>query len=186
MKRFPTLRPGAFQGATKVARGRRTVSGSGLETRDQAEWFTQPVRGIARPWLDELARRLADVDALGRGERDVVLEAGHTALLRSLHAKLSRLFLIELHALRLTAGEAATAGAGEAVTDKETWSAFIEQASDPGAGGSRPSRGCRWRRRRRSRHGSPRTVHCWRRCWAGHRESCARSVSARATATGAD
>ncbi|MER6068565.1 type 2 lanthipeptide synthetase LanM family protein [Streptomyces sp. NPDC001817] len=108
------------------------MGGSGLETRDQAEWFIQPVRGIARPWRDELARRLADVDALGREERDVVVEAGHTALLRSLHAKLSRLFLIELHALRLTAGEVGTAGGGEAAADRETWSAFIEQAGEPG------------------------------------------------------
>ncbi|MGW0884745.1 type 2 lanthipeptide synthetase LanM family protein [Streptomyces sp. NPDC002671] len=98
--------------------------------RDQADWFAQPVRSIARPWRDELARRLAAVDGLGRDERDLVLDAGHTALLRSLHAKLSRLFLIELHALRLvTDGRPPAAGTAP---DTATWAAYIEQAGRAG------------------------------------------------------
>ncbi|WP_078868662.1 type 2 lanthipeptide synthetase LanM family protein [Streptomyces sp. NRRL B-1347] len=102
------------------------------QARDEAQWFARPVRNVARPWRAELARRLAAVAALGGRERDVILEAGHTALLDSLHAKLSRLFLIELHALRLTAdGGRADAGAA-AGSDDPTWTAFIEQAGADG------------------------------------------------------
>lgn len=104
---------------------------------DETEWFTQPVRSIARPWREALARRLTAVYALGPAERDVVLEAGHTALLRSLHAKLSRLFLIELHALRMAAGpgpaddDPTGTGTGPG-PDTDTWASFIEQASEEG------------------------------------------------------
>lgn len=108
------------------------MSGSAPEKRDEAEWFAQPVRNIARPWREELARRLAAVDALGRGQREAVLEAGHTALLRSLHAKLSRLFLIELHALRMAAGGGRAAEGAGAGSDTRTWAAFIEQAGEEG------------------------------------------------------
>ncbi|MFI9809139.1 type 2 lanthipeptide synthetase LanM family protein [Streptomyces sp. NPDC052301] len=96
------------------------------EQHDKADssGFARPVRRIARPWRDRLAHRLAGVEGLDRAERDVVLEAGHDALLQSLHAKLSRLFLIELHALRLAAGN----GPVEAAADTETWAAFIEEA----------------------------------------------------------
>ncbi|WP_225839309.1 type 2 lanthipeptide synthetase LanM family protein [Streptomyces sp. NK08204] len=102
------------------------------------------MRSIARPWRDELARRLAAVNGLGQDEREVVLDAGHTALLRSLHAKLSRLFLIELHALRLATGgrppAAGTAagtgpGAGAATgnaSDPQIWAAYLEQAGRAG------------------------------------------------------
>ncbi|MEU5434922.1 type 2 lanthipeptide synthetase LanM family protein [Streptomyces sp. NPDC020719] len=99
----------------------------------EGEWFARPVRTIARPWREELARRLSAVDALGDEERDVVLEAGHTALLRSLHAKLSRLFLIELHALRMAArGGRVDADDGAGYDDTKTWTAFIEQAEEDG------------------------------------------------------
>ncbi|MFH9070968.1 type 2 lanthipeptide synthetase LanM family protein [Streptomyces alboflavus] len=113
------------------AAGHRPGERSG-EQRHEADWFAQPVRAIARPWHDELARRLAAVDGLGRAERDVVLDAGHTSLLRSLHAKLSRLFLIELHALRMAAaGVRAGEGTGSG-SDTRTWVAFIEQACQEG------------------------------------------------------
>ncbi|MCF3130367.1 type 2 lanthipeptide synthetase LanM family protein [Streptomyces olivochromogenes] len=109
---------------------------TGSDRRGEAEWFAEPVRSIARPWREELARRLAAVDALSPAERDVVLEAGHTGLLKSLHAKLSRLYLIELHALRMAlgggppgAGEREGAGGG---TDTETWAAFIKEAGQEG------------------------------------------------------
>ncbi|MCZ0991477.1 hypothetical protein O1M54_48930 [Streptomyces diastatochromogenes] len=105
------------------------MSGSTPDGVDEAEWFAGPVRGIARPWRDDLARRLAAVTALDRVERDVVLEAGHTALLRSLHAKLSRLLLVELHALRLAGGAGPDAGGA---ADTRTWAAFIEQAGAEG------------------------------------------------------
>ncbi|MFE9095907.1 type 2 lanthipeptide synthetase LanM family protein [Streptomyces sp. NPDC007264] len=108
------------------------MSGSGLENGYDAEWFTPPVRAAARPWREELARRLAGISALGREERDVVLEAGHTALVRSLHAKLSRLFLIELHALRLETGGVRPPGSPAAAADTDTWAAFIEQAAEKG------------------------------------------------------
>ncbi|MGW4567862.1 type 2 lanthipeptide synthetase LanM family protein [Streptomyces sp. NPDC004561] len=99
---------------------------------DEAQWFAEPVRAMARPWREELARRLAAIDGLEPRERIVVLEAGHTALLRSLHAKLSRLLLIELHAVRLAAGAGpAGDGAGER-SDTETWSTFIAQAGRKG------------------------------------------------------
>ncbi|MFK0019883.1 type 2 lanthipeptide synthetase LanM family protein [Streptomyces sp. NPDC090798] len=100
--------------------------------RDEAEWFARPVRTIGRPWREELARRLAAVDALSRDEQEAVLEAGHTALLRSLHAKLSRLFLIELHALRMTAGGGRHAEDAAAGSDTQTWTAFLEQAGEEG------------------------------------------------------
>ncbi|MEU1518497.1 type 2 lanthipeptide synthetase LanM family protein [Streptomyces sp. NPDC005811] len=110
-------------------RPREPAQGDG----DETEWFARPVRVLARPWREELARRLADVDTLGAGERDVVLEAGHTALLRSLHAKLSRLFLIELHALRIAAdGAEGGARAGAGASDTASWAAFIELASQDG------------------------------------------------------
>lgn len=100
--------------------------------RDEAEWFAQPVRTIVRPWREQLARRLAAVEALGREEREAVLEAGHTALLKSLHAKLSRLFLIELHALRIAAGGARNAEGAAAGSDTQTWTAFLERAAQEG------------------------------------------------------
>lgn len=118
------------------------------EERDEAEWFGRPVRTLARPWREELAHRLAAVDTLSRSERDVVLEAGHGALLKSLHAKLSRLFLLELHALRIAAGEG-EAGPGAGLgSDTQTWAAFIEQACEDGyldrlAAGRYPSVGPR-------------------------------------------
>ncbi|HEY5834577.1 type 2 lanthipeptide synthetase LanM family protein [Streptomyces sp.] len=93
---------------------------------DQPLWFAAPVARIAAPWQDALTRRLAGIGGLDPAERDLVREAGHTALLTSLHGRLSRLFLIELHALRLARG-----GAGSA-QDTETWSAFIEEASQDG------------------------------------------------------
>lgn len=108
------------------------MSGSAPEKRDEAEWFAQPVRNIARPWREKLARRLDAVDALGREEREAVLEAYHTALLKSLHAKLSRLFLIELHALRMAAGGGRAAESAGAGSDTRTWAAFIEQACEEG------------------------------------------------------
>ncbi|WP_053664173.1 type 2 lanthipeptide synthetase LanM family protein [Streptomyces sp. MMG1121] len=98
------------------------------QDEDETQWFARPVRRIAQPWRDELARRLAAVDGLDRAERDVVLDAGHVALLKSLHAKLSRLFLIELHALRLAAGD----GGAQAGSDTQTWAAFIEEAGREG------------------------------------------------------
>ncbi|MFD9817618.1 type 2 lanthipeptide synthetase LanM family protein [Streptomyces violascens] len=119
------------------------VSGSLPGTSNETEHFARPVRSIARPWRDELARRLAAVGSLGQQERDVLLEAGHTTLLRSLHAKLSRLFLIELHAMRLA--EAGAEAGGDA--GKATWDAFIEQACEEGylarLGGRYPSVGPR-------------------------------------------
>ncbi|MEU4037440.1 type 2 lanthipeptide synthetase LanM family protein [Streptomyces collinus] len=105
---------------------------TGGQDTGETEWFAGPVRSIARPWRDELARRLAAVDDLDRAERATVLEAGHTALLRSLHAKLSRLFLIELHALRMTAGGGPAPGDAAAGTDTRTWTEFIEQAGAEG------------------------------------------------------
>ncbi|MFG3281253.1 type 2 lanthipeptide synthetase LanM family protein [Streptomyces sp. NPDC048111] len=78
---------------------------------------------MARPWRDQLARQIAELTTIAPAEREVILEAGHTHLVRSLHAKLARLFLIELHALRLTGG------AGADAAGQETWDAFIEQAS---------------------------------------------------------
>ncbi|WP_369373533.1 type 2 lanthipeptide synthetase LanM family protein [Streptomyces sp. cg36] len=96
----------------------------------EAEWFARPVRTIARPWREELARRLAAVDQLSDKERDVVLDAGHEALLRSLHAKLSRLFLIELHALRLTAGGESPESRARA--ESEIWTDFVERAAQDG------------------------------------------------------
>ncbi|MER6473807.1 type 2 lanthipeptide synthetase LanM family protein [Streptomyces collinus] len=105
---------------------------AGERDTGETEWFAGPVRSIARPWRDELARRLAAVDDLDRAERATVLEAGHTALLRSLHAKLSRLFLIELHALRMTAGEGPAPGDAAPATDTRIWAEFIEQAGEAG------------------------------------------------------
>ncbi|MEU6049114.1 type 2 lanthipeptide synthetase LanM family protein [Streptomyces xanthochromogenes] len=104
----------------------------------ETEHFARPVRSIARPWRDQLARALAELSSLDATERDVILEAGHTALLRSLHAKLSRLFLIELHALRLsgpTAGAGAAPGPGSgsgAESGRAIWDAFVEQAGAEG------------------------------------------------------
>ncbi|GHI04070.1 lanthionine synthetase [Streptomyces cellostaticus] len=102
------------------------------EGGSESEWFAGPVRSLARPWREELARRLAAVDALHPEERDAVLEAGHTALLRSLHAKLSRLFLIELHALRMAGGAEPGAERAGAGSDTQTWAAFIELAGEEG------------------------------------------------------
>ncbi|MFD9883317.1 type 2 lanthipeptide synthetase LanM family protein [Streptomyces alboflavus] len=113
------------------AAGHRPGERSG-EQRHEADWFAQPVRAIARPWHADLVRRLAAVDGLGRAERDVILGAGHTSLLRSLHAKLSRLFLIELHALRMAAAGAPDGEGAGAGSDTQTWAAFIEQACQEG------------------------------------------------------
>lgn len=99
---------------------------------DEQQWFDRPVRVIARPWREELARRLAAVPGLGREERDTVLDAGHSALRKSLHAKLSRLFLIELHALHMVTGGGRSAEGPGPGSDTETWAAFIEQAGEEG------------------------------------------------------
>lgn len=110
------------------------MSGPVAQRQDagETEWFARPVRNIARPWRNKLARRLAAVDDLDRAEGATVLEAGHTALLRSLHAKLVRLFLIELHALRRTARGGPVPEDVAAGTDTRTWSEFIEQAGEDG------------------------------------------------------
>ncbi|MEU1406672.1 type 2 lanthipeptide synthetase LanM family protein [Streptomyces sp. NPDC005728] len=105
------------------------VSGSASDGGEETEWFGRPVRNIARPWRADLARRLAAVTALGREEREVLLEAGHTALHTSLHAKLSRLFLLELHALRMAGGAGPET---ESAADTRTWAAFVEQAGEEG------------------------------------------------------
>ena len=104
------------------------MSGSAPESGNESEWFARPVQSLARPWREELARRLTDVDTLHPAEREAVLEAGHSALLRSLHAKLSRLFLIELHALRMAQGAEPTG----ADSGTETWAAFMELAGEEG------------------------------------------------------
>ncbi|MEU9990966.1 type 2 lanthipeptide synthetase LanM family protein [Streptomyces sp. NPDC048045] len=106
------------------------MSGSVPQGGDESEWFARPVGTLARPWREELARRLAAVDGLAPEERDTLLEAGHTALLRSLHAKLSRLFLIELHALRMAQGAACDAEGTGDESDRRTWAAFIELADE--------------------------------------------------------
>ncbi|MEU5540555.1 type 2 lanthipeptide synthetase LanM family protein, partial [Streptomyces sp. NPDC020362] len=72
------------------------------------------------------------VDGLDPEERDTLLEAGHTTLLRSLHAKLSRLFLIELHALRMAQGAVPDADRAGDDSDRRTWAAFIELAGEEG------------------------------------------------------
>ncbi|MBP2049717.1 lantibiotic modifying enzyme [Streptomyces griseochromogenes] len=108
------------------------MSGSVPEDGSESEWFARPVRSLARPWRRELARRLAAVDALHPDERETVLEAGHTAMLRSLHAKLSRLFLIELHALRMAQGAEPGTEHAEEGSGTATWAAFIELAGEEG------------------------------------------------------
>lgn len=100
-----------------------TTGTTGEDRPGQEPWFAEPVARIARPWQRELTRRLAAVRGLTARERGVIGDAGHGALRGSLHAKLSRLFLIELHALRL-------AGGGR--SDTATWSAFIERAGEEG------------------------------------------------------
>jgi type 2 lantibiotic biosynthesis protein LanM len=93
---------------------------------DPAAWFAAPVARIARPWENELDRRLAAAPGLAPREREVIRNAGRTALRGSLHAKLSRLFLIELHALRLAGGPGQESGAA----DTATWAAYIERAAE--------------------------------------------------------
>jgi lantibiotic modifying enzyme len=96
-------------------------------------WFEQPVAAIAGPWEEELAARIEGISALTAQERDVIRLAGVSALRLTLHVKLARVFLIELHALRL--GRGLPVGApergrtGAARDDTRLWSAFIEQAS---------------------------------------------------------
>ncbi len=108
------------------------MSGSVPQSGDESEWFARPVQSLARPWREELARRLTAVDGLDPEERDTLLEAGHTTLLRSLHAKLSRLFLIELHALRMAQGAVPDADRAGDDSDRRTWAAFIELAGEEG------------------------------------------------------
>ncbi|MER6799214.1 hypothetical protein, partial [Amycolatopsis mediterranei] len=64
--------------------------------------FGGPVERLTRPWRTTLAAELDAVPGLAPDERALVLAAGSEALVQSLHAKLSRVFLIELHARRLT------------------------------------------------------------------------------------
>lgn len=82
--------------------------------------FGGPVGRLARPWRAGLAGDLDAIPGLTPDERTVVLAAGVDALLHSLHAKVSRVFLIELHARRLAAG-----GTGD---DAATWAQYIEDA----------------------------------------------------------
>lgn len=117
---------GGSAGGSDTADGTRTATETG---QDQDAWFARPVARVARPWERELARRLAAIGGLSAAERAVIQDAGQVSLRHSLHAKLSRLFLIELHALRLAGGRSgdATASGGAA-----TWSAFLEQADTDG------------------------------------------------------
>ncbi|MGW4522112.1 type 2 lanthipeptide synthetase LanM family protein [Amycolatopsis sp. NPDC004378] len=79
--------------------------------------FSGPVERLARPWRTALAADLDAVPGLTPDERALVLTAGSDALVQSLHAKLSRVFLIELHARRLAGGD-----------DDEIWADYVEEA----------------------------------------------------------
>lgn len=82
--------------------------------------FGGPVDRLARPWRTALAGELDSIPGLSPDERAVVLAAGSDALVQSLHAKLSRVFLIELHARQLAAD-----GAGDG---SEGWAEYVEHA----------------------------------------------------------
>lgn len=81
--------------------------------------FGGPVGVLARPWRTALAGELDAIPGLTPDERAVVLAAGSDALVHSLHAKVSRVFLIELHARRLAAG---------GVEDDATWARYVGDA----------------------------------------------------------
>ncbi len=85
--------------------------------------FGGPVERLTRPWRTTLAGELDAIPGLAPDERDLILAAGSDALVQSLHAKLSRVFLIELHARRLTAGAAG---------DGEIWADYVEEATREG------------------------------------------------------
>ncbi|MFG1647596.1 type 2 lanthipeptide synthetase LanM family protein [Amycolatopsis sp. NPDC049252] len=85
--------------------------------------FGGPVERLTRPWRSTLAGELDAIPGLAPDERALVLAAGSDALVQSLHAKLSRVFLIELHARRLAAGAAG---------DGEIWADYLEEATREG------------------------------------------------------
>lgn len=72
--------------------------------------------------LDELATQLRSIAGMHPRERDVVLGAAQEVLLAVLHAKLSRVLVLELNAARVT-------GRLTAEDPKERWNQFLELSS---------------------------------------------------------
>jgi lantibiotic modifying enzyme len=73
------------------------------------------------PFISKLEEGTHRLQGLGASERDVVLTSGATALRNTVHAKMSRLLLLELHAAALT-------GAITQTDKRKRWEEFIELA----------------------------------------------------------
>lgn len=74
--------------------------------------------------LDGLATQLAEIAGLHASEREVILAGTREVLLAILHAKLTRVLLVELHAAR-------TAGTLQGDDAAQRWTHFIAQSSHP-------------------------------------------------------
>jgi class II lanthipeptide synthase len=72
--------------------------------------------------LDELATQLTQVTELSHREREILLDAARESLNAVLHAKLSRLLLLELNAARVT-------GRLTGLDSAERWDQFVELSS---------------------------------------------------------
>jgi type 2 lantibiotic biosynthesis protein LanM len=97
---------------------------SGPDQDHPAGLFGRPVEALAGVWTHRLEERLAGVAGLGDQEARVVARSARQYLLAAAEARLSRLFLIELHAASLGGGLDAPDARGR-------WSAFLELAAGP-------------------------------------------------------
>lgn len=84
-------------------------------------WFERPVLKLVEPFLHTLGERLEQVRNLGAAERGVVRSAAEARLRETAQSRLNRVFLLELHAARLT-------GKLDAEDERERWAQFIELA----------------------------------------------------------
>ncbi|MDH5822864.1 type 2 lanthipeptide synthetase LanM family protein [Luteimonas sp. RD2P54] len=89
-----------------------------------ADNFSASLGCLIAPSLGELAARLVSVAGLSPAEREVILSATETSLSFVLHAKLSRLLVLELNAARVDGRLA-----GE--DPRARWRAFLEISARP-------------------------------------------------------
>ncbi|WP_149196275.1 type 2 lanthipeptide synthetase LanM family protein [Luteimonas suaedae] len=92
------------------------------ESQLDAGNFKASLGCLISPFLEELATQLVSIPRLNPKERDVVLSATETSLCFVLHAKLSRLLVLELNAARVT-------GRLSGNDPKHRWIQFVSMSS---------------------------------------------------------
>lgn len=97
-------------------------AGHGVSARGSASDFTESLACLVEPVLDGLAADLAAVPGLGGAERAAIRRGAGEALYETVHRKLCRTLVLELHAARET-------GQLTAADSAARWSEFIAMSA---------------------------------------------------------